>query len=137
MAGYATVVLSCCAGVAPAVGAELADEAGALPGRVRARRLDRHRRAPASRRRWAKNIGQQVVVENRPGAGSTIAAELTAKAPPDGHTIFACTTGVFAIMPFLYSKLRLQLREGPRAGDADRVAAVHHRPAPVAAGAAT
>ncbi len=52
-----------------------------------------------------KNIGHQVVVENRPGAGSAIAAELTAKAPPDGHTIFACTTGVFAIMPFLYSKL--------------------------------
>src|SRR6187455_3248247 len=52
-----------------------------------------------------KNIGQQVVVENRPGAGSAIAAELTAKAPSDGHTIFACTTGVFAIMPFLYSKL--------------------------------
>jgi len=52
-----------------------------------------------------KNIGQQVVVDNRPGAGSAIAAELTAKSPPDGHTIFACTTGVFAIMPFLYSRL--------------------------------
>jgi tripartite-type tricarboxylate transporter receptor subunit TctC len=53
----------------------------------------------------AKNVGQQVVVDNRPGAGSAIAAEVTAKAPPDGHTLFACTTGVFAIMPFLYSKL--------------------------------
>ena len=53
----------------------------------------------------SKNIGQQVVVENRPGAGGNIAAELVAKAPPDGYTMFACTTGVFAIQPFLYSKL--------------------------------
>jgi tripartite-type tricarboxylate transporter receptor subunit TctC len=53
----------------------------------------------------AKNVGQQVVVDNRPGAGSMIAAELTAKSPPDGHTIFACTTGIFAILPFIQSKL--------------------------------
>ncbi len=53
----------------------------------------------------SKSIGQQVVVENRPGAGGNIAAEAASKAPPDGHTIFACTTGVFAIQPFLYSKL--------------------------------
>lgn len=53
----------------------------------------------------AKNIGQQVIVDNRPGAGSVIAAELTAKAPPDGYTLFACTTGIFAILPFIQSKL--------------------------------
>jgi tripartite-type tricarboxylate transporter receptor subunit TctC len=53
----------------------------------------------------SKSIGQQVVVDNRTGAGGNIAAELASKAPPDGHTIFACTTGVFAIQPFLYSKL--------------------------------
>ena len=60
----------------------------------------------------SKNIGQQVVVDNRPGAGGNIAAEAATKAPPDGHTIFACTTGVFAIQPFLYSKLPYDPEKG-------------------------
>lgn len=60
----------------------------------------------------SKTIGQQVVVENRPGAGGNIAAEAASKAPPDGHTIFACTTGVFAIQPFLYSKLPYDPEKG-------------------------
>lgn len=53
----------------------------------------------------AKNIGQQVVVDNRPGAGSVIATEVMIKSPPDGHTILACTTGIFAILPFITQKL--------------------------------
>ncbi len=60
----------------------------------------------------SKSIGQQVVVDNRPGAGGNIAAEIATKAPPDGHTIFACTTGVFAIQPFLYSKLPYDPEKG-------------------------
>ncbi len=55
--------------------------------------------------KMSESIGQQVVVENRPGAGSNIAAEALAKSPPDGHTILACTTGLFAIQPFLFKKL--------------------------------
>src|SRR5688572_20324538 len=38
--------------------------------------------------RLTKVLGQQIVIENRPGAGSTIGAEAAAKAPPDGYTLF-------------------------------------------------
>ncbi len=55
--------------------------------------------------KMSDTVGQQVVVDNRSGAGGIIAAEILAKAPPDGHTIFACTTGNFAIQPFLYKTL--------------------------------
>jgi tripartite-type tricarboxylate transporter receptor subunit TctC len=39
--------------------------------------------------KMSANWGQPVVVDNKPGAGGLLAAELTAKAPPDGHTIVA------------------------------------------------
>ena len=38
--------------------------------------------------RLSEVLGQQVVIENRPGAGSTIGADVAAKAPPDGYTLF-------------------------------------------------
>ncbi|KLN53349.1 tripartite tricarboxylate transporter family receptor [Variovorax paradoxus] len=51
-------------------------------------------------------LGQQVIIDNRGGAGGGIAAELVARAPADGHTLFFGTTGTVAINPSLYTKLR-------------------------------
>jgi tripartite-type tricarboxylate transporter receptor subunit TctC len=49
----------------------------------------------------AEHLGQQVVVDNRTGAGGTLGTELGAKAPPDGYTIVMGGTGTLAISPRL------------------------------------
>jgi tripartite-type tricarboxylate transporter receptor subunit TctC len=46
-----------------------------------------------------EQMGQQVIVENRGGAGGRIAMELVAKAPPDGYTLILANVGPFAITP--------------------------------------
>lgn len=51
-------------------------------------------------------LGQQVVVDNRGGAHGNIAAEIAARADPDGHTLFLGTISILAINPALYAKLR-------------------------------
>ena len=55
--------------------------------------------------RLSESLGQQFVVENRPGAGGTIGTELVAKAPPDGYTLLIGTNGPIAIGPHVYPKL--------------------------------
>ena len=44
-------------------------------------------------------FGQRVVVENRTGASGNIAADLVAKAPPDGHTVLLATMALYTVMP--------------------------------------
>ena len=52
----------------------------------------------------AKQWGQSVVVENRPGAGGVIASQAVATSPPDGYTLIMVASG-HATNPFLYSKI--------------------------------
>jgi tripartite-type tricarboxylate transporter receptor subunit TctC len=50
----------------------------------------------------SQRLGQQVIVDNRGGAGGNIGMDLTAKSPPDGYTIVIATVGTWAVNPYLY-----------------------------------
>ena len=53
----------------------------------------------------------QVVVENRPGAGSTLGTKYVAAAPPDGYTLMFGSSGSLAVAPALYSSLDIDPRK--------------------------
>ena len=54
--------------------------------------------------RLSDTVGQQFIIDNRAGAGANLAAEITAKAAPDGYTLFIATPA-HAINPSLYNRL--------------------------------
>ncbi len=55
--------------------------------------------------RLSPALGQQVIVDNRPGAGAALGTELAAKAAPDGYTFLAGGSAALAINPHLYPKI--------------------------------
>lgn len=61
--------------------------------------------------RFAKSIGQAIVVENRPGAATIIAAQAVAGAPADGYTLFWTVNNTFSINPFVYRKLPYSIED--------------------------
>lgn len=58
--------------------------------------------------RMGEELGQQIVADNRGGAGGIIGAEIAARAAPDGYTLLVSSTGMQVITPQIYKKLSYQ-----------------------------
>ena len=59
-------------------------------------------RARALGERLSATLKQPVVIDNKPGAGTLVGAELVAKSPPDGYTLLMATSTTLGISPALY-----------------------------------
>lgn len=98
---FATILLSAGQGVraqtypAKPIRLIVADAAGGAPdqlGRVVAQKL-------------SETLGQQVIVDNRPGASGTLGADIAARSSADGYTLLLTTTAIYAILPSLKKNL--------------------------------
>ena len=73
----------------------VADAAGGAPdqlGRIVAQKL-------------SESLGQQMIVDNRPGAAGVLGADIASKAPADGYTLLLTTTSIYALLPSLKKNL--------------------------------
>src|SRR5262249_34091299 len=87
---------------------------GAIPGQAHqahrpASRRQRHRHGRAHPRRRARELGQQIVIDNRPGGALTIGLDLTANAEPAGYTICMGPMGALAIPRHMVAKLPYEI----------------------------
>ena len=85
-------------------GRRLADAHRAHRLPVHARRLAGQYRAPAGRQARRRSLGQSFVIDNRSGAGGSIAADNVAKSTPDGYSVLLGSIGSHALVPHLYAK---------------------------------
>ena len=76
-----------------------------------------------------ETLAQPVVIDNRPGAGGSVAGQLMVKSAPDGHTLFVASNGEIAISPSLYKKMAYDTERDiapvSRIGGAQLVLVVH------------
>lgn len=67
--------------------------------------------ARAISEQFGKALGQPVIVDNKPGNGSSIAAEIVAHAPPDGYTVLIASPSSISVNPALNPKLSYSARD--------------------------
>jgi hypothetical protein len=85
-------------------GSTLSQSAAAHHQPLPSRRRSRYHE-PIVASKLGEVLGQQVIVENRPGAAGNVGAAIAAKATPDGYTLFACGAASHGVSPAIYSKL--------------------------------
>ena len=101
----------------------LSEPAGPPDRAGRTRRQSGRAGAACCRQKFTDTLGRPFVVENMPGAGGVVAANVVAKAPPDGHVLMLADSGALAINPALQTGLSLRPAEGLHADHRNRHAA--------------